>query len=200
MAFDMFGGLPFRHYGLVLADPNWNFKSNSIAKPGRNARRHYETMSLEEIARLPVERHAADNSLLALWITGPFLAIGAHVPVMRSWGYEPTGMGFVWIKLYPGRNPQFILQRDLFMGGGFLTRKNAEFVVFGKRGRSMRVDAGVREVIISPLRRHSEKPEESYSRLERYVGDVPKLELFGRRQRQNWTVRGKESHKFKAVG
>lgn len=199
MAFDMFRGLPFRKYKFVAADPNWNFKSNSIANPGRNARRHYECMSLGEIARLPVERHAADNALLALWITGPFLAVGAHIPIMRAWGFEPTAMGWVWIKLNPNASPEFFTLRDIFKGGGFTTRKNAEFVIFGKRGRSIRVDAGVSEIIISRRRRHSEKPEEFYKLAERYAGDVPRLELFGRRQRAGWTVRGLESHKFKAV-
>jgi hypothetical protein len=61
----MFDGLPDRHFRCVSADPDWNFESNSIAKPGRNARRHYACSSLEEICALPVERHAAPpgNSL-----------------------------------------------------------------------------------------------------------------------------------------
>lgn len=199
MAFDMFRRLPYRHFGLIAADPNWNFSSNSKAKPGRNPRRHYETMSLEEICRLPVERHAAENCLLALWITGPLLVLGAHIPVMRAWGFEPTAMGHVWIKLNGNANPHLWTENDLFTAAGFTTRKNAEFVVFGKRGRSIRENAGVHEVIVSAVRRHSEKPEEFYRRMDAYAPSVAKLELFGRRQRAGWTVRGLESRKFKAV-
>ena len=126
----------------IAAEPPWDFKSNSAALPGRNARRHYPTMSLKEIAALPVGDHAADNAVLFLWITGPLLAIGAHLPIMKAWRFKPSGMGFVWIKLNPSAASLFILKTDLATGGGFTTRKNAEFCLIGKRGRSVRRDAG----------------------------------------------------------
>jgi N6-adenosine-specific RNA methylase IME4 len=192
----MFEGLPDREYRCIAADPAWNFKSNSEANPGRNPRRHYDCMSLADIATLPVERHAAREAVLFMWIIGPLLAVGAHIPIMRAWGFEPTAMGFVWIKLNQNASPHFITVRDLFNGPGFTTRKNAEFVVIGKRGRSPRVDAGVHEVMISPRREHSRKPEEFYRRVERYC-DGPRLELFGRQQRPGWIVRGNQANKFK---
>lgn len=194
----MFDNLPFRHFRCIAADPDWNFKSNSVANPGRNARRHYECSSLEEIARLPVERHAADQAILFLWVTGPFLTIGAHIPVMRAWGFEPTAMGFVWIKLNPNASPHFFTARDIFSGGGFTTRKNAEFVVIGKRGKSVRIDAGVNEVIITPRREHSRKPEEARLRMERYCAG-PRLELFARRRVAGWECRGDEVDKFPQI-
>jgi N6-adenosine-specific RNA methylase IME4 len=191
----MLAGLPPRHFGCVLADPAWTFKSNSLAAPGRNARRHYKCMTREEIAELPVADHVADNAILFLWITGPLLALGAHLPIMKAWGFKPSGMGFVWIKLNPRAASLFILKTDLSFGGGFTTRKNAEFCLIGKRGRSVRRDAGVHEVIIAPRRQHSRKPDEMYPRIERYCAG-PYLELFGRRERDNWTVRGDEATKF----
>ena len=192
----MFKGLPDRHFRCIYADPDWNFESNSVAKPGRNARRHYECSSVEEIAALPVERHAAPQAVLFMWITGPFFVQGAHLRVMRAWGFEPTAMGFVWIKLNKNASRQFFTVRDIFMGGGFTTRKNAEFCLIGKRGGSVRIDAGVSEVIVSPRREHSRKPDEAVQRIEKYCGG-PRLELFGRQQRDGWTVRGDEAHKFK---
>ena len=192
----MFEGLPYRHFRCIYADPDWNFKSNSVAKPGRNARRHYECSSVEEIAALPVERCAAPVSVLFMWITGPFLVQGAHLPVMRSWGFEPTAMGLVWIKLNKNASPHFFTARDIFMGGGFTTRKNAEFCIIGKRGASCRIDASVGEPIISPRREHSRKPDETVHRIEKYC-EGPRLELFGRQQRAGWTVRGDEANKFK---
>lgn len=191
----MFNGLPSRHFQCILADPPWNFKSNSVEKPGRNARGHYDCMSLVDIAALPVERYAAPEAVLFMWVTGPFLVAGYHLPVMRAWGFEPTAMGFVWVKLNLRASPHFFTQRDLFSGGGFTTRKNAEYVVIGKRGRSLRMDAGIQEVIISPRREHSRKPDESYRRIERYCSG-PRLELFGRQQREGWEVRGNQASKF----
>jgi N6-adenosine-specific RNA methylase IME4 len=193
---DLLAGLPIRTFPIILADPPWIFKSNSIAKPGRNARRHYRTMTLDAIAALPVSDHAADDAALFFWITGPMLAIGAHIPIMQAWGFKPSGMGFVWIKLNPNAASLFILISDLATGGGFTTRKNAEFCLIGKRGRSVRRDAGVHEVIIEPRREHSRKPEQVYERIERYAAG-PRLELFGRQERPGWTVRGDEVGKFR---
>lgn len=196
---DLFDGLAPRHFGAVLADPPWTFVSNSQAKPGRNARRHYKTMSIAEIASLPVERYLADDAVLFLWITGPLFVLGAHLPVMKAWGFKPSGIGFVWIKLNPKAASLFFLKTDLSMGGGFTTRKNAEFCLIGKRGRSVRRDAAVHEIIIEPRRDHSRKPDETHRRIERYCAG-PYLELFGRQQRPNWTVRGDEADKFPLAG
>lgn len=191
----MLDGLPKKHFRCVVADPAWRFKSNSVAKPGRNPMRHYKCMSLGEIAALPVGDVVADDAALFLWITGPFLAIGAHIPIMKAWGFKPSGMGFVWIKLNLHAASLFFIKSDLFFGGGFTTRKNAEFCLIGKRGRSVRRDAGVSEIIVEARREHSRKPEESYSRIERYSSG-PYLELFGRQERPNWIVRGDEVGKF----
>jgi N6-adenosine-specific RNA methylase IME4 len=190
---------PFAHlrsdYRVIAADPPWRFKSNSAAKPGRNAMRHYDTMSLVDIAALPVKDLAAKDAALFLWITGPFLAIGAHLPLMQAWGFEPTAMGFVWIKLNPRAPQLFFVERDLATGGGFTTRKNAEFCLIGKRGKSIRQSAGVHEVIIEPRREHSRKPDEFFDRVERY-SEGPYLELFARQSRAGWDCFGNESTKY----
>jgi N6-adenosine-specific RNA methylase IME4 len=153
----------------LVCDPPWLFKSNSVAKPGRNALRHYNCMSLAEIEAMPVAEIAADDAALFLWVPGPFLATGAHVRIMKAWGFKPTASGFVWVKT----------NRDgsLFCGTGFTTRKNAEFCILGKRGRSVRRAADVREVIMSPRREHSRKPPEFYDRVLRYSAGPPPRSL-----------------------
>lgn len=191
----MLEGLAKKHFRVVLADVPWLFKSNSAAKPGRNARRHYNCMTLEQIAALRVADYVADDAALFFWITGPMLAIGAHIPIMKAWGFKPSGMGFVWIKLNPHAASLFFLSSDLAMGGGFTTRKNAEFVLIGKRGRSVRTNAGIHEVIISPRRQHSRKPSEIYERIEQYCRG-PYLELFARETRDGWASAGDEVGKF----
>jgi N6-adenosine-specific RNA methylase IME4 len=188
---------PTGHFQVICADPPWHFKSNSAAAPGRNALSHYACMSLADIAALPVQGLAAPSCALFMWITGPLLAIGAHLPIMKAWGFKPSGMGFVWIKLNPRAATLFLLRSDLAMGGGFTTRKNAEFCVIGKRGPSVRRDASVHEVIISPRREHSRKPDEFFQRIERYAAG-PYVELFSREQRQGWTCWGDESGKYNA--
>lgn len=144
---------------------------------------------------LPVADLAADNSVLFYWDTGPRLVLGKHIPIMKAWGYKPTAMGFVWIKLNRNSPMLFITLRDLFKGGGFTTRKNAEFCIIGKRGRSVRENASIDEVIIEPRREHSRKPEEFYRRCERYTSG-PYLDLFTRTERPKWHLWGNEVAKF----
>jgi N6-adenosine-specific RNA methylase IME4 len=170
----LFAPLPTVPGGFRAAcpDPPWGFKSNSDARPGRNARRHYRCLTPAEIATLPLGDVMARDSYLFLWVTGPHLAIGTHLEVMRAWGFTPTAMGFTWIKLQRRFAPQpslFWSSNDLFFGPGLTLRRNAEFMVLGRRGKPERLAKDVFEVIVAPVgARHSEKPDEAYDRIRRY--------------------------------
>ena len=61
-----------------------------------------------------------------------------------------------------------------------------------------RKSAGVRELIIAPVREHSRKPDEIYSRIETLC-DGPYLELFARQGWPNWTAVGDERDKFQPI-
>jgi N6-adenosine-specific RNA methylase IME4 len=175
----------------ILADVPLRFRSNSEAKPGRNAMRHYACMSAEALAALPVKRIAARDALLFYWTTGPVIATGAHVVVMQAWGFEPTTLGFA----NPRAPSLFLTERDFAFGPGLTTRKNCEFVVLGRRGKPERLARDVAELVIAPRREHSRKPDEVYLRIERYcVG--PRLELFAREGRRGWTAWGDETSRF----
>jgi N6-adenosine-specific RNA methylase IME4 len=142
--------------------------------------------------------HAAADAHLFFWVTGPFLAKGAHVRIMRAWGFEPVAVGFVWVKTNKSVGPQWMGYVDdaiWHMGLGHTTRQNAECCLLGRRGSPVRLSAAVRQIIVSPLREHSRKPEEVYRRIEKYCPG-PRLELFGRQSRRGWTVRGNEADKF----
>jgi N6-adenosine-specific RNA methylase IME4 len=179
-------------YRASIIDPPWRFKSNSPARPGRNALRHYACMSLDEIAALPVGEIMARNSMIALWITGAFLAVGAHLPILKTWGFRPSTI-LTWVKTRPNVNFGSLVDINaaLAIGTGLTFRANAEFVVLAVRGRSIRRDAGVLGTFLSPRRRHSEKPPELGDMVERYTGSVgPYVELFARRARPNWVTWG----------
>ena len=167
------------------------FRSNSETKPGKNARRYYKCHPMEILATLPVRDIAARDALPWFWTTGPLLAIGAHIPVMRAWGFEPTAIAFVWQKLNPNAPTLLFSERDFFFGPGLTTRQNAEYVVLGRRGSPKRLAADVRQLVIAPRRKHSEKPDEVYVRIERYCAG-PRLELFARKHREGWTCWGDE--------
>lgn len=172
----------------ILADPPWRFTGNSAAKPGRNPRRHYPTMKLEEIMAIPVREVAARDCHLFLWITGPHLVHG--VKLLHHWGFKYSAMGFVWVKLKRNFTEKlFYDMGDLHIGLGLTTRHNAEFVLLGRRGNPKRIAKDVREIILAPVAQHSRKPIAIYERIEAYC-DGPRLELFPGRPRVGWTQWG----------
>ena len=83
------------------------------------------------------------------------------------------------------------------MGIGKWTRAEFEQCWLGTRGNPKRLNADVRQAIISPRREHSRKPAEIHDRIERLVAG-PYLELFAREERPGWTVWGNETDKFSA--
>lgn len=191
--------LPQGPFDVIIADPPWKFASNSRARPGRNAQRHYEVMRLDDIAAIPVKPLRATNCALFMWLTGPMLVIGAHLPIFKAWGFRPAAVAFTWAKLNPRATGFWLTPRDFHMGGGFTTRSNAEYCLLGSRGVSLRIHKGVRELIVAPRREHSRKPDEFYERLHQYVGpNMRILELFARQHRPGITAWGNETEKYDA--
>jgi N6-adenosine-specific RNA methylase IME4 len=196
----LFDGLPYQHFQCIHSDVPWTFESWSEAGEDRSAQAHYSCLPDHEIARLPVLKHAAADCHLFFWVTGPMLATGRHVRIMRGWGFEPTAMAFVWIKLNPSWHPCWLTYIDdaiTFLGMGHTTRQNAEYCLLGRRGSPVRLSRSVRQIVMAPLREHSRKPEEVYNRVESYCRG-PRLDLFGRQSRQGWTVIGDQATMFDA--
>jgi len=50
----------------------------------------------------------------------------------------------------------------------------------------------VHQFIISPLRSHSQKPDEARDKILELMGDLPRIELFARRKTDGWDVWGNE--------
>ena len=48
------------------------------------------------------------------------------------------------------------------------------------------------QFIISPLRRHSQKPDEARDKIVELVGDLPRVELFAREKADGWDTWGNE--------
>src|SRR5215813_5198967 len=91
----LFAGLG--HYRTILADPPWRF-TNRTGKMAPEHRRlsRYGTLSVEEIAALPVSQVAAPVAHLYLWVPNALMPAGLHV--MESWGFQYK-TNIVWHKL-----------------------------------------------------------------------------------------------------
>ena len=194
-----FSNLRPGHYRVILADPAWTYSVFSDKGKGRSAERHYDCMSLDDICALPVAGLAAKDCHLFLWCTGPGLVAGQPQRVCRAWGFDPSAMAFVWLKVkrrvaedgHTGPVDESIFAK----GMGHTTRQNAEYVLLGRRGSPRRLDRSVHQIIVAPRREHSRKPDEIYGRIERYAAG-PYAELFARQARADWDSWGDEVDKF----
>ena len=172
---------PIKKHSVILSDPAWDYKDK--ARAGRRGSSFkYPIMTLENIAKLPVQRIAKKNCILFLWATPPM--INEALYVMKEWGFKYKTFGFVWIKKSKkGTNK---------IGMGSWSRANAEICLIGTKGKPKRKSASVRQIIESIPRQHSRKPDEIYERIEKLVGKVSRIELFARHRRKGWSSWGNQ--------
>lgn len=184
-----------RAYRTIVADPPWPFEWNGGGAYRRNGRgeRHlnhkfkrgleYRTMSIEEIAELPVSAIAAPDAHLYLWIPDCHLIEGHGATICRAWGFEP-GRTLIWKKT------GFTLGR--------FPRPQHEAVIVCRRGKLPFQIADTGSVQTWPHvyenggRKHSAKPDAFLDLVER-ASPGPYVELFARRARFGWDYWGDES-------
>jgi N6-adenosine-specific RNA methylase IME4 len=177
-------------YGAILADPPWRFKNWSMGELAtrgekwarRNGRSPYDVMGTAEIAALDVRSLAADDAVLFLWATYPKLKDA--LAVMEGWGFEYKSVAYTWVKQNPSG-------KGFHFGLGYWTRGNPEVCLLGTRGEPKRVSNRVANLMVSPRRDHSRKPDEVHERIERLVAG-PYCELFARQPWPGWTTLGNE--------
>ncbi|MEW5875428.1 MAG: MT-A70 family methyltransferase [Candidatus Zixiibacteriota bacterium] len=170
----------------ILADPPWRFQNRTgkIAPEHRRLSR-YGTLTLSEIAALPVAQVASETAHLYLWIPNALLAEG--LDVLQSWGFTYK-TNLIWHKVRKDGGPDG-------RGVGFYFRNVTEMVLFGVRGVNARTLSPGRSqvnIIRSQKREHSRKPDELYDIIEA-CSPGPYLELFARGTRRGWTSWGDQS-------
>lgn len=149
----------------------------------------YKTvMTLEEMKALPVSDIADDNCALVMWYVGsqPQEALD----LVESWGFKVRHMnGFVWDKLTKKELP--------FFGMGYYTRAGMEAAIIATKGKPSEIvkDHSVRQVRRAKVGKHSAKPHEFYSDIEKLFGCVPRVELFARNTKEGWDCFGNEIKK-----
>lgn len=176
-----------RRFAAILADPPWQFQ-NSTGKVAPEHKRlsRYATLSLDDIAGLPVEKIAAETSHLYLWVPNALLPEG--LAVMKAWGFKYKS-NIVWHKVRKDGGSDG-------RGVGFYFRNVTELLLFGVRGKNARtLQPGRTQVnlLATRKREHSRKPDEQYRIIEA-CSPGPYLELFARGARRGWTVWGNEAN------
>ena len=162
--------------------PPWFYKDKALAG-NRGACCKYDVMNINDIKNLPIKNISADNSILFMWVTMPKL--NECFDVIKAWGFEYKTVGFTWIK-------QNKKSDSLFWGMGSWTRANAEVCLIATKGKPKRESAKVHSVIMSKIREHSRKPDETRGRIVELCGDLPRIELFARQYADGWDCWGNE--------
>jgi N6-adenosine-specific RNA methylase IME4 len=159
-------------YRTIVADPPWRYQS---AATKADAGKHYPTMSLDELAELPIRSLAAGDAHLWLWGTNAMLEDAYWLA--RVWGFRPITL-VTWCKKQPGV--------------GYYLRNNTEQLIFATRGKPMVPEKKpLATWYVWPRGEHSRKPDASYDLVEQ-VSPGPYLELFARRNRLGWDTWGNE--------
>src|SRR3990167_4592735 len=124
-----------------------------------------------------------------MWATFP--KIQEALDVIKAWGFEYKTIGFTWIKTKKDGG----IRKD---GVGWYTMSNVEVCLIGKKGKIKRIKTGISQIILSPRVRHSEKPQEVRDKIVQLMGDLPRLEMFARKENslfnkfEGWDVWGNE--------
>lgn len=167
-------------YSILYVDPPWQYEQRTLRGA---AEKHYQTLTDEELYRLPVGSLANKDSILFLWTTYPKLK--EALTAIERWGFQYKTAGFVWLK-QNRRSPTW------FFGLGFWTRGNTELCLIAIKGKPQRISAKVSQLIVSPVEIHSRKPDIVRERIVELMGDVPRIELFARKMVPGWVCLGNE--------
>lgn len=179
--------LPTGQFKCILADPPWQYgKWGTASEAGRYKGNQffserpmaYQTMTVEEIAALPVSGCAAADCDLYLWTTQKYLPDAFRV--MQAWGFRYC-QTLTWCKAPRGT------------GQGGLFCPTTEFLLLGRKGKMPKLKNRKDSTWwkITRQKNHSQKPEFFQDMIET-VSDGPRLEMFARRPREGWTVWGNE--------
>lgn len=175
-----------KKYDLILADPPWKQK-----KAGKKAVRpfssgtelDYPVCSLDEIKehlRQATSLASRDNVILFLWTIDKYLFEAQQIA--ESLGYKLHAR-MIWNKVTG-------------IPAAFTVRYGHEYLLYMYKGKLIPVDADERgkihTVFTEKIQRHSKKPEISYEIINRLYPKLKKLEMYARKERDEFDVWGNE--------
>lgn len=184
-------------YSVIYADPPWDQKAGRKmsgykvvdgvevwnSDHVKSELLPYKTMSVEDIAAIPVKGLSEKNSFLFIWVTNKYLL--QCEKVINAWGFKFVAC---------------ITWRKNKMGGGLggTVRSTSEFLLFCRRGHLKAIGV-IPESVIEAKRpyvngkpAHSKKPEIFAKLIESVSPPGNYLEMFARSPRDGWDVFGDE--------
>ena len=176
-------------YRTIVADPPWEYErfvGRTVGGgEGWEARGlPYPSMTLAEIAALPISDLAETDARLFCWTTNRYLPF--IFDLLRGWGFAYQQM-LAWRKTNASPYPGAVAVLDL------------EWLAVAQRGTAGRLDFARSSLVEAAIRRHSEKPDAALDLIEQ-VSPGPYLEMFARRQRLGWDTWGNEALNHVEIG
>lgn len=171
-----------KKYDIIYADPAWQYDSGrSLATKSLLdgvSNKHYGTMTIEDLKKLPVSKIANENSLCFMWLVSPKVDLG--IEVLKAWGFTYVTIAFIWHK--QRTNP------------GYYTMSECEICVVGKKGKipNPRGSRNERQFLSELRTKHSKKPDEIRKRISKMFPEQTKIELFARQRHDGWGAWGNE--------
>ena len=174
-----------KKYDLIYADPPWKqskggakaVRPNSSGKP-----LDYSVATLAEITGhlRQADSLTGENSIMFLWTIDKFLFEAQQIA---------EGLGY---KLHA----RMIWNKVTGIPAAFTVRYGHEYLLYMYKGKLTPVakeERGkIHTVFTEKVKRHSQKPDEAYSIIERLYPNANKLELYARNTRQDWDCWGNE--------
>jgi len=173
-----------KKYQIIYSDPPWEMKGG-VYNP------EYPTMTIEEIRRLQVKNIADNDCALFLWVLNSRLSDG--LKVMKSWGFDFKTIAFCWVKTSKKTGMPNCRVGTFTLGG-------IELCLLGLKGKMKRETLNIRQVLLQPRTKHSQKPNKIREDIVSLYGDLPRIELFARKENmlfedesfKGWDVWGNE--------
>lgn len=168
--------LPEGKYRCIIIDPPWEMeKIEREERPNQTETLDYPCMSIDEIAKLPIETLAdSEGCHIYLWVTHKHLPDGLRL--FEQWGVKYQCV-LTWVKNV-GFTP-------------FSWMYNTEHVLFGRIGKLQLLKLGDKLSFESTVTKHSEKPDIFYDKVKK-VSPEPRLAMFERKNRDGFKVWGNE--------
>lgn len=166
-----------------MIDPAWRWKNYTTAFNWRSPEAKYPTMSIGEIAALPVRELLKPGGTAWVWFTFPMIGVAPNI-VQHAWGLRLSAAGGWGKRTKNGK---------LRMGNGLVIRGALEGFMIAQRGTGAGLRARSTRNLIEVFEDgvevdglaggHSEKPEEVYRLLERLTPGWRRADVYARRDR-----------------
>lgn len=106
-------------YNLIYADPPWSYTQKSVGRGNKSgATDNYNTLSLSDLSKMPVQSICQENAVIFMWATTPLLPDAFKL--VEAWGFKYKTM-ITW-------------EKSGLLGMGNWVRVQTEFILIGIRG------------------------------------------------------------------